>query len=79
MFYGNGDVDATDSLRSKDRATNWDITGFVISIVSHLVDVGFDINLAYTYYSNEEIYYFLATLAFILVPALINTAFSIRM
>lgn len=71
--------DEIDRLPSKDRVTNWDIAGFVISIVSHLVDVGLDCNLAYRYYSNEDILYFLATVGFILIPALINTAFSVRM
>lgn len=71
--------DEIDRLPSKDRVTNWDIAGFVISIVSHLVDVGLDCNLAYRYYNNEDLTYFFATVGFILIPALINTAFSIRM
>lgn len=75
---GSG-IDETDRLPSKDIVTNWDIAGFIISIVSHLIDVGFDCNLAYRYYSSGETGYFLTTLGFILIPALINTAFSIRM
>lgn len=74
--------DEVDRLPSKDRVTNWDIAGFVISIVSHLVDVGLDCNLAYRYYisgSDNNHAYFIATVGFILIPALINTAFSVRM
>lgn len=73
------ELDEIDRLPSKDRVTNWDVAGFIISIVSHLVDVGLDCNLAYRYYSTGEVGYFLTTVGFILIPALINTAFSIRM
>lgn len=71
--------DETDRLPSKDRVTNWDIAGFIISIFSHLVDVIFDCNLAYRYYESHQFGYFFTTVGFILIPALINTAFSIRM
>lgn len=71
--------DEPDRLPSKDRVTNWDIAGFIISIISHLVDVVFDCNLAYRYYINGDFGYFFTTVGFILIPALINTAFSIRM
>lgn len=73
------DRDEHDRLPSMDRATYWDIAGFIISILSHLVDVGFDCNLAYRYYINGDFGYFITTLGFILIPAFINTAFSIRM
>lgn len=71
--------DVADRVPAKDRVTNIDIAGFVISIISHIVDVGFDCNLAFRYYKSNEYDAFLATLGFILVPALINTAFSLRM
>lgn len=71
--------DEIDRLPSKDRANNWDIAGFVISIISHLVDVFFDCNLAYRYYLNGSLGYFFTTLGFILIPAIINTGFSLRM
>lgn len=71
--------DEIDRIPSKDRATNWDIAGFVISIISHIADVGFDCSLAYRYYFYNELKYFFTTLAFIIIPAIINTAFSIRM
>lgn len=79
MYNNDQRLDTTDYIPSKDRVTNWDIAGFVISIINHLVDVGFDLNLAYQYYIGEDPAYFYITLAFILIPALVNTAFSIRM
>lgn len=73
------DRDEIDRIPSKDRASNWDIAGFIFSIISHIVDVFFDCNIAYRYYKADEFGYFCTTLAFILIPAVINTAFSIRM
>lgn len=73
------DKDEIDQLPSKDRVTNWDIAGFVISIISHIIDVFFDCNLAYRYYLNDSIGYFFTTVGFILLPAVINTGFSLRM
>ncbi|XP_060523977.1 XK-related protein 6 [Cylas formicarius] len=75
----DSDKDEIDRLPSKDRVTNWDIAGFIISIVSHLVDIFFDCNLAYRYYLSQNLGYFFATVGFILIPAVINTAFSLRM
>ncbi|XP_017773404.1 PREDICTED: XK-related protein 7 [Nicrophorus vespilloides] len=72
-------VDQVDRLPSRDRVTKWDIAGFIISIISHLVDLIFDCNLAYRYYTDNQIQYFYITLVFILVPAMVNTCFSIRM
>lgn len=71
--------DETDRLPSRDRATYWDEAGFIISILSHIIDVGLDCNLAVRYYLSNQIVYFYTTLAFILIPAVINTAFSLRM
>lgn len=73
------DKDEIDRLPSQDRATNWDIAGFIISIISHIIDVFFDCNLAYRYYLNNSIGYFFTTVGFILLPAVINTGFSLRM
>lgn len=75
----DNDRDEIDRLPSKDRVSNWDIAGFVISIISHLVDVFFDCNLAYRYYLSGSLGYFFTTLGFILIPAVINTGFSVRM
>lgn len=75
----NRENDEVDRIPSKDRANYWDIIALIISITSHIIDIGFDINLAYRYYTNSYPYYFILTVAFIVVPAWINTAFSIRM
>lgn len=73
------DRDEIDRIPSKDRVTNWDIAGFVISIISHIADVFFDCNLAIQYYLAGHLDYFFVTLGFIIIPAIINTVFSIRM
>ncbi|XP_072390330.1 XK-related protein 4-like [Diabrotica undecimpunctata] len=75
----NSERDEVDRIPSKDRATNWDVAGFVFSIISHIADIVFDCNVAYRYYANKELAYFFATLSFIIIPAIINTAFSVRM
>lgn len=72
-------VDQVDRLPSTDRVRDYEIAIFVISIISHLADVILDSNLAYRYYSHDEIGYFITTLCFILIPAFVTTAFSIRM
>lgn len=50
----DSDRDEIDRIPSKDRVTNWDIAGFVISIISHVVDVVFDCNIAYQYYVGKK-------------------------
>ncbi|CAG9860072.1 unnamed protein product [Phyllotreta striolata] len=75
----NTDRDETDRIPSNDRATNWDVAGFIFSIISHILDVVFDCNVAYRYYINNNVPYFCATLSFIIIPAIINTIFSVRM
>ncbi|KAG5889742.1 hypothetical protein JTB14_018964 [Gonioctena quinquepunctata] len=71
--------DEIDRIPSRDRATNLDIAGFIFSIVSHIADVFFDCNVAYRYYAANHLNYFVTTLAFIMIPAVINTVFSVRM
>uniref|UniRef100_A0A1B6CMJ8 XK-related protein n=1 Tax=Clastoptera arizonana TaxID=38151 RepID=A0A1B6CMJ8_9HEMI len=61
------------------RVTNWDILVLLVSIFSHIIDVAFDLNLAYRYYQSDRIEYFLLTVVFILFPAFVNTGLSIRM
>lgn len=75
----NSDRDEIDRIPSKDRATNWDVAGFIFSIISHLLDILFDCNVAYRYYAYNDLAYFFATLSFIIIPAIINTIFSVRM
>jgi len=50
-----------------------------VSIVSHIIDVGLDINIAYRYFHSGQSVYFILTMVFILFPALVNTIISMRM
>ncbi|CAG9813849.1 unnamed protein product [Phaedon cochleariae] len=75
----DSDRDDIDRIPSKDRVTNWDIAGFIFSIISHIADVFFDCNVAYRYYIADQLHYFIITMGFIIIPAIINTAFSVRM
>lgn len=79
MSESEVEPDETDRIPSKDRVTKWDIISLIISICSHIIDIGLDINLAYRYYTTKNEYYFILTVGCIIVPAWINTAFSIKM
>lgn len=48
-------------------------------VISHFVDLGVDINVAVRYYLSNMMTEFGWTLAFILLPAFVNTAVSVRM
>ncbi|KAL0272683.1 UNVERIFIED_CONTAM: hypothetical protein PYX00_005557 [Menopon gallinae] len=72
-------VDTVDRPSKTFHVTLWDITGLIYSIIIHIVDVAFDINVAYHYFKNKEYAYFIWTLAFMLVPAVIITVLSMRM
>lgn len=50
----------------------------LLSITTFALDVGFDSWLAYFYYSQGQGAYFALTLTFLIFPALITTAFSLR-
>lgn len=76
MHVSNSDV--VDRLSLVDRATYLDIAVFVISIISYLLDIFFDCYLAYHYYDHQQLAYFFTTSAFIIIPAFINTVFSVR-
>lgn len=72
-------VDELDRVPSNIHISDLDIIAFVVSIISHLVDVGIDINIAVRYYINGEVSAFFWTIGFILFPAFVNTAVSIKM
>lgn len=61
------------------HVTKLDVMFLSISIITHIVDVAFDIHLAYRYYHNSQYDYFALTAVFILFPALVNTIVSTRM
>jgi hypothetical protein len=50
----------------------------LLSITTFVLDVGFDSWLAYLYYRQGQGVYFALTVTFIIFPALITTAFSLR-
>lgn len=72
-------LDETDKPPSSFHVTEFDIFVLIYSIIVHIVDVAFDINLAYHYFKNGRFVYFIWTVSFMLVPALIITFISLRM
>lgn len=75
----NGGSDVGDVPSNTGCVTNWDIFFLCFSIFTHIVDVGFDLNLATRYLIDDKMTYFAWTVAFILFPTLVNTVISIRM
>lgn len=71
--------DETDRMPDKISVTNLDIIMYVVAIVGHFVDLGLDINVAVRYSLARKMTEFGWTLAFILIPAFVNTAVSLRM
>lgn len=71
--------DSVDSVPNNVHVTNFDILALVVSVVSHIIDVGLDINIAYRYFHSGRSVYFILTVIFILFPALVNTVISMRM
>lgn len=71
--------DSVDFVPNDAHVTNFDILALIVSIVSHIIDVGLDINIAYRYCHSGQSDYFILTVVFILFPALVNTIISMRM
>nr|XP_033327032.1 XK-related protein 6-like [Megalopta genalis] len=64
----------------KNPHISWlDIVFLVSSILMHIVDMGFDINLVVRYLLGGKTTYFIWTTTFIFVPSLINVIISRRM
>lgn len=61
------------------KVTRIYLCSLVLSIVLHIVDVGTDVFLAYQYFHLKEIYAFLLTVAFVVIPTFISTMLSIKM
>lgn len=51
----------------------------VCSILMHIVDIGFDYNVAIQYLLDDKITYFIWTICLIIIPSLINVIISKRM
>lgn len=75
----NFGVDVSDLPMSKARVSLWDIFWICVSILTHLIDIGADLNLARSYYVEGMLGYFIWTVAFLFIPSFINTVVSIRM
>ncbi|XP_015180815.1 PREDICTED: XK-related protein 6-like isoform X1 [Polistes dominula] len=59
--------------------SNLDIFFLICSIIMHLIDMAFDINIAVRYLLANKIIYFICTLFFLLIPSFINVIISRRM
>ncbi len=64
---------------SSTKISSLYLTGLVVSIILHVLDVGTDMYLAYQYYQFDEKGYFILTACFIILPAVINSLVSTRM
>jgi len=73
------DLDEPDKLPRDLSITYWDLIALVIAIVSHVVDVCIDFNVAYQYYRYEKLTYFMLTVVFIAIPSIINIYMSLKM
>lgn len=79
MFQNGIAYDEPDRMPDKINIRNLDIIMYVVAILGHFVDLGLDINIAVRYSLAGMVTEFGWTLAFILIPAFVNTAVSIRM
>ncbi|XP_050355921.1 XK-related protein 6 [Nymphalis io] len=79
MLQNGYSKDEPDRIPNNITITNLDLIMYVVAIVGHFVDLGLDINIAVRYAISRRTMEFGWTLAFILFPAFVNTAVSIRM
>lgn len=71
-------TDTTDALPKNLTVSVLDIIGIVVSVLSYLADVVMDVMLAYFFYAEQKMAYFYWTVAFVALPSLTMTAFSMR-
>lgn len=79
LLHNGVSYDEPDRMPNRIHVKRRDIFMYVVAIVGHFVDLGLDINVAVRYFLAKRVTEFGWTLAFILIPAFINTAVSIRM
>lgn len=79
LLQNGRSFDEPDRMPDNITVTNLDIIMYIVAIVGHFVDLGLDINVAVRYFLAKMISEFSWTLTFILLPAFVNTAVSIRM
>lgn len=71
--------DGTDMPSGKLEVSNWDIFHMVFSILTSVIDIGLDINMAAQYLIGGHTMYFVYTLVLILLPSFINSVVSSQM
>ncbi|XP_041973885.1 XK-related protein 7 [Aricia agestis] len=79
MLQNGRSYDEPDRIPRNISVSNLDLFMYVVAIVGHFVDLGVDVNVAVRYYLSKMMAEFGWTLGFILLPAFVNTAVSIRM
>ncbi|KAL0098398.1 hypothetical protein PUN28_008362 [Cardiocondyla obscurior] len=72
-------LDTVDLPSETPCISRLDIFYLVCSIIMHIVDMGFDYNIAIRYYLGSKITYFAWTMCLIFIPSLINVIISRRM
>ena len=70
--------DEVDALPDSLRFNYFDILCIIVSMTTYLLDLGMDIYVACIYYKTQNIWYFVLTLVFVIIPAGTMTAFSLR-
>ncbi|VVC96868.1 unnamed protein product [Leptidea sinapis] len=78
MLENGFSYDEPDRMPNNIRIKDLDIFMYGVAIVGHFVDLGLDINVAVQYFITKNIVEFGWTLVFILLPAFVNTAVSVR-
>ncbi|CAF4860147.1 unnamed protein product [Pieris macdunnoughi] len=79
MLENGYSYDEPDRMPNNINITYLDIFMYVVAIVGHFIDLGLDINVAVQYCLSRKMMEFGWTLVFILLPAFVNTAVSVRM
>lgn len=70
--------DEVDALPVSLRFNYFDMFCILLSMGTYIFDLAMDIYVAYLYYINYYIGYFVLTLVFVIIPAGTMTAFSLR-
>lgn len=73
------DSDVVDIPLKRPCISSLDIFFLTSSIIMHLVDMAFDINIAIRYLLGNKIIYFAWTILFLFIPSFINVIISRRM
>ena len=71
-------LDQTNPSAETMEFTGFDIFLMIVSISTYLIDLGMYIYVACMYYQTEYTLYATLTLAFLVIPALTMSAFSLR-